>query len=222
MPVPLVLASASPARLSTLRSAGIEPTVIVADVDEDGLLANARDLFAEHRMIGLSPRLTLRDQPFIVASAKAEWVREHHDPDALVLGCDSLLEFNDELYGKPTTPEAARERWRQVRGQAGILHTAHALIDNRNDARDADAAVVRVGDTSSTVIHFADLTDAEVDAYIATGEPLDVAGGFTIDGRGGPFIERIEGDHHGVIGLSLPLLRHLLARLGLDITDLWA
>ena len=130
-----------------------------------------------------------------------------------------MLEFNDELYGKPATPEAARERWRQIRGQEATLHTAHALIDNRNDARESDA--VRVGDTSSTIVHFADLTDVEVDAYVATGEPLNVAGGFTIDGRGGPFIERIEGDHHGVVGLSLPLLRHLLARLGLDITDLW-
>jgi septum formation protein len=222
MPIPLILASASPARLATLRSAGIEPTVMVADVDEDALLDNARDLFAEHRAIGLSPTLALRDHPFLVASAKAEWVRDHHDPDALILGCDSMLEYADELHGKPLTAEAARERWRHVRGQSAILHTAHALIDNRGDARDADAAVVRVGDTSSTIVHFADLTDAEVDAYVATGEPLDVAGGFTIDGRGGPFIEGVEGDPHGVVGLSLPLLRHLLARLGLDITDLWA
>lgn len=221
MPVPLVLASASPARLATLRSAGIRPEVIVADIDEDALLDNARDLFEEHRMVGLSPSLTLRDQPFIVASAKAEWVREHRDPDALILGCDSLLEFDGELYGKPVTPEAARDRWCQVRGRTAILHTAHALIDNRNDARDADASVIRVGDTSSTVVRFADLTDDEIDAYVATGEPLDVAGGFTVDGLGGPFVEGVEGDYHGVVGLSLPLLRHLLARLGLGITDLW-
>lgn len=221
MPVPLVLASASPARLSTLRGAGIEPEVVVADVDEKGLLDNTRDLFAEHRTIGLTPNLTLRDQPFFVASAKVEWVREHRDPDALILGCDSMLEFDGELYGKPGSPEAARGQWRQIRGRAAVLHTAHALIDNRGNTRDVDATVTRVGDTSSTVVRFANLTDDEIDAYVATGEPLDVAGGFTIDGLGGPFVEGVEGDHHGVIGLSLPLLRHLLARLGLGITDLW-
>ncbi|MCJ7826747.1 MAG: Maf family nucleotide pyrophosphatase, partial [Demequinaceae bacterium] len=221
MPVPLVLASASPARLSTLRSAGIEPTVIVADIDEDGLLANARDLFSEHRSAGLGPELVLRDQPFIVASAKAEWVQEHNNPDALILGCDSMLEFRGELLGKPGSPEVARDLWHKVREQSAILHTAHALIDNRIDSRDAQAGEVRVGDTSSTIVRFADLTDAEIDAYVATGEPLGVAGGFTIDGLGGPFIEGIDGDHHGVIGLSLPLLRRLLIRLGLSITDLW-
>ncbi|MBN2177742.1 MAG: septum formation inhibitor Maf [Demequinaceae bacterium] len=222
MPVSLVLASASPARLSTLRSAGIEPTVIVADIDEDGLLANARDLFSEHHSAGLGPELLLRDQPFIVASAKAEWVQEHHDPDALILGCDSMLEFRGELLGKPHTPEVARERWREVRGQSAILHTAHALIDNRIESPDSDAIGGRAGDTSSTIVRFADLTDAEIDAYVATGEPLGVAGGFTIDGLGGPFVEGIDGDHHGVVGLSLPLLRHLLIRLGLSITDLWS
>lgn len=220
MPVPLVLASASPARLSTLRSAGIEPIVIVADIDEEALLANARDLFSEHHSAGLGPEFALRDQPFVVASAKAEWVQDHRDPDALILGCDSMLEFRGRLLGKPGSPEVARERWRTFRGQSAILHTAHALIDNRVEQRE-DASATQAGDTSSTVVRFADLTDDEVDAYVATGEPLNVAGGFTIDGLGGAFIEGIEGDHHGVVGLSLPLLRHLLNRLGLSITDLW-
>jgi septum formation protein len=221
MPVPLILASASPARLSTLRSAGIEPTVIVADVDEDGLLANARDLLFEHHSAGLGPEPILRDQPFIVASAKAEWVRENHNPDALILGCDSMLEFEGRLVGKPIDPKTARNRWREVRGRTAVLHTAHALIDNRTGTRASEGGAKQVGDTSSAVVRFGELTDAEIDAYVATGEPLNVAGGFTIDGLGGPFVESIEGDHHGVVGLSLPLLRHLLARLGLNITDLW-
>jgi septum formation protein len=196
--------------------------VIVADIDEDGLLANARDLFSEHHSVGLGPEPALRDQPFIVASAKAEWVQDHHDPDALILGCDSMLEFGGRLLGKPGSPEVARERWREIRGQSAILHTAHALIDNRVERRDSDASATHAGDTSSTVVRFADLTDDEVDAYVATGEPLSVAGGFTVDGLGGPFIEGIDGDHHGVVGLSLPLLRHLLARLGLSVIDLWS
>ena len=222
MPIPLVLASASFARLATLRAAGIEPTVIVADVDEEGLLANARDLFSEHPSSGLEPELALRDQPIIVANAKAEWVQEHHNPNALILGCDSMLEYRGELLGKPLMPEVAQERWRELRGQNATLYTAHVLIDNRLERRDTEAHATRAASTSSALVRFGDLTDDEIDAYVATGEPLDVAGGFTIDGLGGPFIEGIDGDHHGVVGLSLPLLRHLLIRIGLTIPSLWS
>ncbi len=222
MPVPLVLASASPARLATLRTAGIEPTVLVADIDEESLLANARDLFAEHYSAGLRPELALKDQPIIVANAKAEWVQAHHDPDALILGCDSMLEYQGELLGKPLVPEAARELWHELRSHTATLHTAHVLIDNRIERRDSDAHSTHAGDTSSALVRFADLTDDEIEAYVATGEPLNVAGGFTIDGLGGPFIEGVDGDHHGVVGLSLPLFRHLLIHIGLTIPDVWS
>ena len=130
-----------------------------------------------------------------------------------------MLEFDGQSLGKPRTPAIARDRWRAMRGRDGILHTGHWLID----ARDGGAAEFpTVGATSSAVIHFARLRDAEIDAYVATGEPLQVAGGFTVDGLGGPFIESIEGDYHGVVGLSLPLFRGLLERIGVSIPELWA
>ena len=123
----------------------------------------------------------------------------------VVLGCDSMLEFDGEVVGKPGDAATATARWRAMRGKSGVLHTGHWLVDHRAGGPG------EVGATASTVVHFADLSDAEIDAYVATGEPLQVAGAFTIDGLGGPFIERIEGDHHTVVGLSLPLLRRLLA-----------
>jgi septum formation protein len=122
-------------------------------------------------------------------------------------------------FGKPGTADAARARWREIRGREGVLHTGHWLVDARNPGTDPRPAT---GETASTVVRFADVTDDEIDAYVATGEPLGVAGGFTIDGLGGPFVESISGDHHTVVGLSLPLLRHLTARLGVAITDLWS
>lgn len=193
----LVLASASPARLATLRRAGIEPIVEVSGVDEDGV----RD--------AAPPVVALE-----LARHKAWSVAERHRGEAvLVVGCDSILELDGEIFGKPGTPDVARERWRRMRGRSGVLHTGHCVIDTaRGKAADA---------TASTRVDFADLTDAEIDAYIATGEPLGVAGGFTIDGLGGPFIERVHGDHHNVIGLSLPLLRRLLRDLGVSWPTLW-
>ena len=132
---------------------------------------------------------------------------------SLVLGCDSVLELDGRALGKPDDEDDARARWRSMRGRSGVLHTGHALHDT---AADAVAAA-----TASTVVHFADLSDEEVDAYVATGEPLQVAGAFTVDGLGGAFVTRIEGDHHNVVGLSLPLLRDLVAELGHSWTDLW-
>jgi septum formation protein len=225
----LVLASASPARLATLRAAGIEPVVAVSDVDEPGALAAA----AASAGTALAPA----DAVLVLARAKAEDVAgrsfdfdnddEHDDANdehddggaaargALVLGCDSMLELDGEVFGKPADATDAARRWRAMRGRSGVLHTGHWLIDTRRGGATAGA-------TASTTVHFADVSDAEVDAYVATGEPLRVAGAFTIDGLGGPFVERIEGDHHTVVGLSLPLLRHLLAELGVAVTDLWA
>lgn len=134
--------------------------------------------------------------------------------DALVLGCDSVLELDGEALGKPRGEEEARVRWRSMRGRSGVLHTGHCL---RDVASDRVAAA-----TASTTVHFADVSDAEIDAYVATGEPLHVAGAFTIDGLGGAFVTGIEGDHHNVVGVSLPLLRELVLELGHAWPDLWA
>ena len=133
------------------------------------------------------------------------------DPDALVVGCDSVLAFEGEILGKPGDPATATARWRRMRGRSGVLHTGHCVRRGG----------VEVVDTSSAVVHFADVSDAEIDAYVATGEPLQVAGGFTIDGIGGAFVRGIEGDHHTVVGIGLPLLRDLLADVGVTWTDLW-
>lgn len=207
----LVLASGSPARLATLRAAGIEPVVAVSRVDEDAALAAA-----EHSRGGPLP---VAEQVLLLAEAKARAVAAAlpaaaGPPDVvLLLGCDSLLELDGAAQGKPGSPAVARERWRAMRGRTGVLHTGHVLIEPAT-GRTARAA-------SATTVHFADVTDAEIEAYVATGEPLAVAGAFTIDGVGGAFVEGIEGDHHGVVGLSLPLLRRLTRELGVDYPSLW-
>ena len=190
-----VLASASPARLRTLRGAGIDPEVIVSGVAEDGVTAESPAALAH-----------------ALAEAKAVAVAAQVRGPALVLGCDSLLELGGVALGKPASPDAAVERWRAMRGRDGVLHTGHALLDTGSGER-----VVR---TASTVVHFAGATDAEIAAYCSTGEPLHVAGAFTIDGLGGWFVDAIEGDHHNVVGLSLPLLRRMLHALGHDLTGI--
>ena len=208
----LLLASASPARRATLRAAGIDPLVLVSDVDEEALLAGAGPVPAAEAVL-------------LLARAKARAVHavlpERHPRmhDLLVLGCDSMLELDGQVLGKPSDPGDAVHRWHSMRGRRGVLHTGHWLVDARPAG--AGGSGLELGETASTVVHFADLSDAEVAAYVATGEPLVVAGAFTVDGRGGPFVERIEGDHHNVVGLSLPLLRHLLARVTVPLTDLW-
>ncbi|MCG7287520.1 Maf family nucleotide pyrophosphatase, partial [Cellulomonas sp. ACRRI] len=210
----LVLASASPARLATLRSAGIEPTVAVSAVDEPAVLAAAGDVPPAEAVL-------------LLARAKARDVAPGHT-GALVLGCDSMLELDGRVLGKPADAADAAARWRAMRGRSGRLHTGHWLVDRRAGGDGAGGGVGAGGDgdgagvgagresgaTSTTVVHFADVTDAEIDAYVATGEPLWVAGAFTIDGLGGAFITGVEGDHHGVVGLSLPLLRDLLSARG--------
>lgn len=207
--VRLLLASQSPARLATLRSAGIEPVVQVSGVDEDAVLAEARAR-------GPVPP---HDVPLLLGRAKAEQVAGKTFTGMVVLGCDSVLELDGEIHGKPDGPVDAVRRWQRMRGRSGVLHTGHWLIDLREPG---DGGTGRaIGDTASTMVHFADLSDAEIRAYVATGEPLRVAGAFTIDGLGGPFVTAIDGDHHSVVGLSLPLLRTLLGRLGISITELW-
>ena len=220
----LLLASASPARLSTLRSAGVEPLVRVSSVDEDAVVAAAE--------AGLSSALGAADVALLLARAKAEDVvtalevdHAEGEPDdeaavdgILVLGCDSVLELDGEVHGKPADAAEAVARWHRMRGRTGVLHTGHWLVDLREGEDGGTGGMV--GGTASTVVHFADLDDAEVEAYVATGEPLLVAGAFTLDGLGGPFVSGIEGDPSNVVGVSLPLLRELVRELGVAWHDL--
>ena len=192
----LVLASASPARLSTLRAAGIDPVVVVSGVDESGV-DNGDASTVANRLATLK------------AQAVAQRVSER-----FVLGCDSVLAFDGTVLGKPGSPEEARARWRAMRGRGGTLHTGHCLID-----RSTDRQLVR---SAATLVEFADVSDTEIEAYVESGEPTQVAGAFTIDGLGGAFVTRIEGDHHNVVGLSLPLVREMFASLGVVWTDLWS
>jgi septum formation protein len=189
-----VLASQSPARLRTLRSAGVNPVVVVSGVDESTVTGPPADV-----------ALTLAVRKAMAVAARCD--------DALVLGCDSVLDLDGEALGKPADRADAVARWRAMRGRSGVLHTGHCLVDTVTNRQAAQVA--------STTVHFADLTDEEIEAYVDTGEPLAVAGAFTIDGLGGPFVERIEGDPHNVVGVSLPLLRALLLEVGHRWTDLW-
>jgi len=202
----VVLASASPARLAVLRAAGIDPVVEVADLDEDGLLAGMPDATAGEKVTALASAK---------ATAVAERIGATH-PDAVVIGCDSMLLIDGTLVGKPHTAEVARARWAEMAGGKGDLYTGHAvlrLVDGVVAAAAAEHAV--------TAVRFAEPTPAELDAYLGTGEPLAVAGSFTIDGLGGWFVEGLDGDPSNVIGLSLPLTRRLLAQVGVRVTDLW-
>ena len=194
-----VLASASPARLATLRSAGLDPVVVVSGVDES-------------RLDGLPPaELALQLAELKCAAVAA---RDDLPAAALVLGCDSVLELGGEALGKPEDADEAVRRWQRMRGRSGVLRTGHCLHDTAS-GRVAAA-------TASTTVHFADVDDDEIAAYVGTGEPLSVAGAFTIDGRGGAFVAGIVGDHHNVVGVSLPLLRELVGELGHTWTSLWA
>ena len=199
MTTPRVLASASPARLATLRAAGLDPVVIVSGVDES-------------RLKDLAPAELALQLAELKCAAVAG--RDDVPADALVLGCDSVLELDGQALGKPGDADEAKQRWRAMRGRSGVLHSGHCL---REVASGRVAAA-----TASTTVHFADVTDAEIDAYVATGEPLHVAGAFTIDGFGGAFVTGIEGDHHNVVVVSLPLLRELVLELGHGWPDLWA
>ncbi|WP_380278996.1 nucleoside triphosphate pyrophosphatase [Kitasatospora purpeofusca] len=193
----LVLASASPARLGLLRQAGLDPRVVVSGVDEDALTAP-----------------TPGELALVLAEAKAGAVAAGLTDGELVVGCDSVLELDGLALGKPADETEALARWQSMRGRAGVLRTGHCVIDTATGRRSSA--------TASTTVRFGTPDDAEVAAYIATGEPLHVAGAFTLDGRSAPFVEGIDGDPGNVIGLSLPLLRTLLAELDVRITDLWA
>jgi septum formation protein len=199
-PPRLILASASPARLRTLRDAGLDPEVLVSDVDESGVAAGTPAATAE-----------------LLAGMKARAVANRLGADGarrLILGCDSLLEMDGAALGKPGTAEVAAQRWRRMRGRSGVLHTGHCLIESATGRSESAVA--------STTVWFADVSDAEIAAYVASGEPLAVAGAFTVDGRGGAFVESIEGDHHNVVGVSVPLLRRMVAAFGVSWPQLWA
>jgi septum formation protein len=193
----LVLASASPARLRLLRDAGFDPLVVVSGVDEDDV---QRD----------DPRETVRE----LAVRKALAVAAGRSGADLVVGCDSMLELDGEVLGKPTSPADAVHRWQRMRGRSGTLLTGHCLVDVSSGEQ--------VSDVAGTVVRFGTPTDDEVKAYVATGEPLHVAGAFTLDGRSAPFVDGIDGDAGTVVGLSLPLLRRMLGRLGVEVTSLWS
>ncbi len=222
----LVLASQSPGRARVLREAGIAFEAIVSEVDEDAVVAEAEAKYGEH---------SAADTALLLARAKAEAVAALDAADgAVVLGCDSVFELDGVAYGKPYTADVATERWKQMRGRTGVLHTGHWLIDNRagDEVLDADPSSredqdddggtgATLGTVTSASVTFAHADDDEIAAYVATGEPLPCAGAFTIDGRGAAFIERIEGDPHTVVGLSVSTLRALLEPANLAITDLW-
>jgi septum formation protein len=198
----LVLASQSPARLATLRAAGLEPEVVVSGVDESQLRLD-------------DPAVLAVELARLKARAVAEGVADVEGEVTLVVGCDSVLELDGETHGKPASPAEAVERWERMRGRSGVLHTGHCVVAVDDGARREIAREAR------TVVRFADLTDAEVAAYVATGEPLRVAGAFTIDGLGGAYVTGIEGDPHTVVGIGLPLLREMVRELGHEWHALW-
>ena len=200
----LILASASPARLATLRAAGIEPEVIVSGVDESQV-SDAEPATFVTRLAELK--------------AGAVHARVQEDPELAgdagwLLACDSMLELDGEVLGKPADAADAVRRWQRMRGRSGVLHTGHVVVE-LGSRRTVTRSV-------ATTVHFADVADEEIEAYVGTGEPLHVAGAFTIDGLGGAFVTGLEGDHHNVVGLSLPVLRQMLAELGVRWTDLWS
>jgi len=193
----IVLASASPSRQRLLTSVGISPTVVVSGVDEE-----------DSAYSQLSPR----ELVIALAIVKAHTVKEKINYPAIIIGCDSTFEFEGKSLGKPGTPENAIARARSLSGKSGVLHTGHCFIDTDKG--------IEISDVVSTRVHFAQMTDHEIAGYVATGEPLNVAGGFTLDGLSAPFIAGVEGETSNVIGLSLPLLRNAINSLGYEWFEL--
>lgn len=208
----ILLASKSSGRLATLRAAGIEPLVRVSAVDEEVVLHE----LADRRRLAALPAPSPAEQVQALARAKALDVMASTGPHEaeVVVGCDSMLAIHGQVVGKPADAAQARERWQAMAGSTGTLYTGHFLV------RTCDEAIAE--GVSSATIRFGSPSQHEIEAYIASGEPLWCAGAFTVDGLGGAFIEGIDGDPHGVVGISLPLLRRLLADLGVRWTDLWA
>ena len=187
----LVLASQSASRRRLLESAGLKPTIMVSNVDEETDFFNA---------------MTPEDMVIALAITKAHTVREQVNYPAIIIGCDSTFEFEGQSLGKPGTASVAKERAQRVRGKSGYLHTGHCVIDTQKERE--------ISDRITTKVTFTDMTDVEIDDYIESGEPLHVAGGFTLDGFSSPFIPSIEGDYTNVVGISMPFLRSAMAQLG--------
>ncbi|WP_061005200.1 Maf family protein [Mycolicibacterium mucogenicum] len=204
----IVLGSASSGRLSVLRKAGVEPVVLVSDVDEDAIIASLGDA---------GPGDVVR----ALATAKAQRVADSLDDslssDCVVIGCDSMLEFDGRLTGKPGAPDLARQQWHSMAGRSAVLHTGHCVL-----RLTSGAVTDQVTELGSTTVRFGEPSTVDLEAYLDTDEPLWVAGAFTLDGLGSWFIDGIDGDPSNVIGLSLPLLRRMLARLGVSVAQLWA
>ena len=216
----VVLASASPARLAVLRAAGLDPHVIVSGVDEDAYSAQTTaelaGLLASAKAAAVAGSLGSLPEPALPEPALPEpALPEPALPGpVLVIGCDSMLDLDGVALGKPASPQDAIGRWRDMRGRSGTLYTGHCVIDASSGKRAAAVA--------ATIVRFGNPTDEEIDAYVGTGEPLNMAGAFTIEGLGGWFVDSIDGDHNNVIGISLPLLRGLLREFGVTIPDLWS
>ncbi|WP_240322722.1 Maf family protein [Austwickia chelonae] len=213
-PVTLVLASASPARAATLRAAGVVPRIVVSSVDEEAVLARAEEIHG-----ALEPA----DAALVLARAKCEAVAgdlDDKEADLIVLGCDSLFELDGQAHGKPSSVQDAVTRWQAMSGKTGQLHTGHWLIDLRDEESGGTGATL--GRTVTTEVSFARVEPTEIDAYVATGEPLACAGAFTVDGLGGAFVTGVRGDHHNVVGLSLPELRTMLVEIGVSWPALWS
>lgn len=208
---PFILASASPARRRLLQSAGIEPIVCPSNFDEAQIQLSDPEALVQ-ALAESKAQTVAAQRPAGASSGGAKKVQAEYE-SALILGCDSLLLVNGEIYGKPANPAEAIARWRKMRGNFGDLYTGHALFDLSQHRTLVRCQVTRV--------YFAQVSDRVIEAYVATGEPLNCAGCFALEGRGGLFIEKIEGCHSNVIGLSLPLLRLLLEQLGYDVTDFW-
>ncbi len=209
-----MLASTSPARLMLLRQAGIEPATMAPDVDEEAVIEAVEH--AEHRTLAPDEHVLLlarRKAAAVAAVVEAD----QPDFDGLIIGGDSMFELDGEILGKPYTPEAATARWHGMRGRTGVLHSGHSVVRLAPGRAPAEAHAV----AAASVTFADDLTDAEVEAYVATGEPLLVAGAFTVDSLGGAFITRVEGDPSTVVGMSLSTVRALAAELGVRWTDLW-
>jgi septum formation protein len=187
----IVLASQSTSRRRLLEDAGLKPTIIVSNVDEETEFFNA---------------MTPEDMVIALAISKAHTVREMIDYPAIIIGCDSTFDVDGVSFGKPGTPEVAIERAKKISGRTGLLHTGHCIIDTERG--------IEIADRVTTKVTFTDMSDEEIDDYVASEEPLHVAGGFTLDGFGSPFIPVIEGDYTNVVGISMPFLRSAMKQLG--------
>lgn len=213
----LLLASSSPARHATLAAAGIQHDVLPAQVDERQIEAGLRAAGED------APARIVQELARAKALAVAEQVLAAGNPQGypVIVGCDSLFALAGHTYGKPHSPAEAARRLRLMSGHPGVLYTGHYVVDLAAERSAAGGGLHTAQGVSQATVYMSELSEAEIAAYIASGEPLEVAGSFTLDGRGGPFIERIEGDPHGVVGISLPLLRKLLGELGYSVTHFW-